>query len=257
MRYLHLIILLIVLLMSAGCTSQDETEKKEVLISAAASLSDVLAELTDVFEQEHPDVVLSLNYGASGKLAQQISKGAPVDVFLSADQTWMDRLAEQDLLAADTRMNFAHNNLALASSKQKSFSVSSLQELPNLDVKQIALGNPESVPAGKYAEQALKESGVWDAVKGKLVHTSDARQTLTYIESENTEIGFIYTSDLKRSKLTKEVLPIDEALHNPITYPAAVIASSETKQTAKAFLSFLQTDKARSILDKYGFGDER
>ncbi len=167
----------------------------------------------------------------------------------------MDRLAEQNLLAADTRIDFAKNSLTLASSKQKSFAIKSLQQLPELDVKQIALGNPESVPAGKYAEQALKASGVWEDVENKLVHTTDARQTLTYIESENTEIGFVYSSDLKRSDLTKEVLSIDENLHDPITYPAAVMASSEAKQTAKAFLSFLQTDKAQSILEDYGFGN--
>ncbi|TRM11032.1 molybdate ABC transporter substrate-binding protein [Lentibacillus cibarius] len=252
MRYLSLIFLTTTLIITSGCTSQDDTDKTKVLISASVSLSDVMAELRDTFEEKHPDIALSLHYGASDKLAKQISKGDPVDVFLSVGEKSIVQLREQDLLATKTR-TFATNRLILASNKQQPFSLSSLHQLPELDTKQIAIGSPESIPAGRYAKQALKSSGVWDATKNKLVHTDVGGQTLSYIESGKIDIGFVYRSDFKRSEFISDVLAIDEDLHDPITYSAIVTTSSNVKEKAKAFLSFLQTDTARSILKKYGF----
>ncbi|TFJ92273.1 molybdate ABC transporter substrate-binding protein [Lentibacillus salicampi] len=253
MRSITFVILILGALLFTGCSNQGKTNDTELMIAAASSLTETLSELKSAFEAEHPETTLTLNYGASGKLSQQIRSGAPVDVFLSADQKWMDRLADKDMIATDTRTDFIQNRLVLISSRGKSIPADQLTDLPNVDVGQIAIGNPESVPAGDYAKQALREAGVWQALQDKLVYTSNAQQTLTYVESGNTDFGIVYNSDLKRSDLVKKILTVDESLHEPIKYPAAVTASSTSKEQAKAFIQFLQTDKAQSILQDSGF----
>ncbi|MFB4168779.1 molybdate ABC transporter substrate-binding protein [Virgibacillus sp. JSM 102003] len=254
MKYLVYILLALSLLINAGCNNQESTEEHELFISAASSLSDVLSKLGDAFESEHPNTTLTLNYGASGKLAQQIQQGAPVDLFLSADQKWMDNLSEQKMILRNTRANFTQNKLVLVSTDNANTPINNLTELSTSGLDQIALGNPESVPAGSYAKEVLTASGIWNDIKNKLVYAKDVRQVLTYVESGNTDIGFVYASDLKRSKLVTEVTKIDESLYGPINYPAAVMASSDTKEKAKAFIKFLQSDEAQSILAEYGFG---
>lgn len=253
MRYIASAFFIIGLLFSAGCANQEESSDTDLLIAAASSLSDTLSELKQAFESEHPDKTLTLNYGASGKLSQQILQGAPVDVFLSADQKWMDRLAEEEMIVTGTRTDFIQNRLVLVSSQNTSFSITELSDLATVDTEQITIGDPDSVPAGNYAEQALRESGVWDDAKDKFVYTNNAQQTLTYIESGNTDIGIVYASDLEQSELVNTVFTIDENLHEPIHYPAAVTTSSQSREAAEAFIQFLQTDKAQSILQENGF----
>ncbi|GAA0437128.1 molybdate ABC transporter substrate-binding protein [Lentibacillus halophilus] len=253
MRYLGVILIFAAAVISVGCTGQDNADTSEVVVSASSSLSDVLGDLADAFQEEHPDAALSFHYGASSKLADQISNGSPVDVFLSAGQQPIEQLTGQNLLTTDTEMDFARNRLILASSKQESFPATSIKQLPELNIKQIAMGNPENIAAGKYATQALKKSGVWETIKETIVYTNEGGRSLTYVESGNMEAGFIYSSDLQRSELIQNVFTIDDDLHAPIIYTGAVITSSKDKQTAKAFVSFLQTDKARSILKNHGF----
>ncbi|WP_164670543.1 molybdate ABC transporter substrate-binding protein [Virgibacillus doumboii] len=253
MKYITGTILVIALLLS-GCSNQQSSEEHKVFISAAASLSGVLSELTDAFKSEHPNTTLTMNYGASGKLTQQIQQGAPVDVFLSADQKWMDNLADQDMIMEDTRTDFTTNKLVLVANNNATFSIDSLQDLPTSGLNQIGIGNPESVPAGDYAKQALSGSGIWDEIEGQLVYAKDVRQVLTYVESGNMDIGFVYASDLERSELVKKISAIDESLYDPIVYPAAVMSSSDTVEQAQKFIEFLQTDEAQSIFAEYGFG---
>lgn len=254
MKYLVYILLALSLVINAGCSNQESTKEHELFISAASSLSDVLTKLGDAFESEHPNTTLTLNYGASGKLAQQIQQGAPVDLFLSADQKWMDNLSEQKMILDNTRAHFTQNKLVLVSTNNANLPIDNLNGLLTSGLDQIALGNPESVPAGSYAKEVLTASGLWKDIKNKLVYAKDVRQVLTYVESGNTDIGFVYESDLKRSELVTEVKKIDKSLYGRIDYPAAVMASSDTKEKAKEFINFLQSDEAQSILAEYGFG---
>lgn len=254
MKYFVYILLALFLVINAGCSNQESTKEHELFISAASSLSDVLPKLSDAFESENPNTTLTLNYGASGKLAQQIQQGAPVDLFLSADQKWMDNLSEQKMILNNTRANFTQNKLVLVSTKNANLRIDNLKGLLTSGLDQIALGNPESVPAGSYAKEVLTASGIWKDIKNKLVYAKDVRQVLTYVESGNTDIGFVYESDLKRSELVTEVTQIDKSLYGRIDYPVAVMASSDTKEKAKEFINFLQSDEAQSILAEYGFG---
>lgn len=252
MKYIQVILLGIVLLFITGCGQSGDGEK--ILVSAAASLSGVLSELTDAFNEEYPNTTVTMNYGASGKLAQQIRQGAPVDVFLSANERWMDSLEKKDMIIPGTRTDFTENKLVLVAGENSDITIDSLKDLAQINLDQIAIGNPKSVPAGNYAKQALTTVGIWDELDGQLVHAKDVRQVLTYVESGNTDIGFVYISDLKRSELVKKILVIDPSLYDTIKYPAAVVSVSENKEKAKAFVEFLKTRKAQSILKKYGFG---
>lgn len=254
MKFIIHTFLVLSLLIAGGCSNQGNTEEQKIMISAAASLSGVLSQIASAFESENVNTTLTLNYGASGKLAQQILQGAPVDVFLSADQKLMDKLSEQDMIIQDTRANFTKNKLVLVANESSNLSLESLENLTSIDLDQIAIGNPESVPVGSYAKQALTALGIWEDLDDQLVYAKDVRQVLTYVESGNTDIGFVYASDLERSKMVEEVTKINTGLYESIDYPAAVIASSETKEKAKAFVEFLKTEEARSILAKYGFG---
>ncbi|GAA0608203.1 molybdate ABC transporter substrate-binding protein [Virgibacillus siamensis] len=254
MKYVKLFSIMFILLLAAGCSNNTSDAEHKIFVSAAASLSGPLNEIVDEFHKKHPDTVVTLQFGASGKLAQQIQQGAPVDVFLSADERRMDILAEQNMILADTRTDFTENKLVLIANKNTDVTIDSLEALPSTNLSQITLGNPESVPAGTYAKQALKNVGVWNQLEGDLVFAKDVRQVLTYVESGNTDLGFVYASDLKRSDLVKGIAEIDEDLYDSIVYPAAVTSSSESAEQAKTFVQFLNTKKAQSILADAGFG---
>ena len=257
--------LFLLLLLSTGCsqnntdlekgTSQANTEEKptELMISAAASLTDALNEMKQVYENEHKTVRLLFNFGGSGKLATQIEQGAPTDLFLSADQISMDKLEKKSLVMADSRADFTGNKIVLVGEKNNNITFSSLNDIDPKNLTQIAIGEPESVPAGKYAKEALESLGKWDAVQTKLVYAKDVRQVLTYVESGNVDIGLVYSSDAMTSDNVKVLAEVDAALHTPIIYPAAIVADSGNQAEAQQFIDFLLSDVGQSILEKYGF----
>src|SRR5699024_5733374 len=225
----------------------------ELLISAAASLTDAMTEVVSAFEEEHPDTKITVNYGGSGKLAQQLQQGAPVDVFLSADQAWMDKLDKEQLILPDSKIDFARNELFMIAKKASLSTIDSMEDLTFAKVDQIAIGNPDSVPAGKYAEEALKNSGLWKQIQEKFIYAKDVRQVLTYVETGNADIGFVYGSDLYRTEDVEIISKIEEALLEPIVYPAAVVASRDNTAVAKTFVAYLESDTVQAILEKNGF----
>lgn len=241
----------------AGCNSQaGETDPKEekipLTVSAAVSLTDALEEIKELYEKDHP-VDLTFNLGGSGTLAQQIQQGAPVDIFISANREWMDKLEEDDLVNTSTREDVTGNKIVLITGEASKIDYKSADEISAADVDQIAIGNPESVPAGKYTEEILHNLKKWDELEGKLVRAKDVRQVLTYVETGNADIGFVYESDAMTSDKIKILATVDESLHDPIIYPGAVLADTKHEKEASDFLKFLKTEEAQSILEKYGF----
>lgn len=251
MKKSYIFILLIILLI--GCANQnEETEKVSLTISAAVSLTDALEEIKEIYQEEH-DVELTFNLGGSGSLAQQIQQGAPADVFISANQTWMDTLAEEEYILADTRSDVTGNNLVLIAEESSPIAYQSFTEIAPDDVEKIAIGNPESVPAGEYTEEALRHLNIWDKLEEKLVFGKDVRQVLTYVETGNAEIGFVYESDAIQSDEIKILATAEARSHEPITYPIAVIKETKHEEAAKAFVDYMNSDEAQEILAKYGF----
>ncbi|WP_301170669.1 molybdate ABC transporter substrate-binding protein [Brevibacillus nitrificans] len=229
------------------------TEKAEIMVSAAASLTDALNELKSTFEADNPGITVSYNFGSSGKLAQQIGQGAPSDVFLSASAKDMNGLEEKQLITKDTRQDFTQNELVLITGASSSVTIDSFEKLTDSSLKHIAVGEPETVPAGRYAKEVMDTLKISDNVKDRLVYGSDVRQVLTFVESGNAEVGIVYASDVLISKNVKILATAKSEWHQPIVYPGAVVAASEHADAAKTFLSYLTSDKGKEILKKYGF----
>lgn len=224
----------------------------ELTVSAAISLTDVLNELKEIYE-EKTTTKLTFNFGGSGTLTQQIQQGAPVDIFISADVDWMDDLDQKELIVSATRADLTSNDIVLIANETSSFDVQSMEDITSGDVNQIAIGNPESVPAGKYTEQLLRHLDLWNELKNQFVLAKDVRQVLTYVESGNADIGFVYKSDAFLSDHINILAEADEAWHDPITYPGAVLRESAHQVEAADFLDFLKTNEAQEVFQKYGF----
>ncbi|MGO0060376.1 molybdate ABC transporter substrate-binding protein [Brevibacillus fluminis] len=229
------------------------TEKTEIMVSAAASLTDALTELKTTFEAQHPGITITYNFGSSGKLAQQIEQGAPSDVFLSASAKDMNGLEEKQLISKETRQDFAKNELVLITGTSGAVAIDSFEKLTDPSVKHIAVGEPNTVPAGRYAKEVLDTLKIGDKVKDRLVFGNDVRQVLTYVASGNAEAGIVYASDARVSKQVKVLAAAKADWHKPIVYPGAVVAGSAHADAAKTYLAYLTSDKGKEILQKYGF----
>lgn len=239
---------LIFLLVIAGCQSETE-EKTELVISAAASLQKALSEIETVYEEENEDITLLFNYGGSGALHRQIQNGAPADLFISAAIEPFENLLDEGLIEEKANSNLLGNELALIAGKQ-----TDIEGLENLEsASKIAIGSPDSVPAGQYAKQSLEALELWGGMEGKLIFTKDVTQVLTYVETGNVDAGIAYWTDAQSSDKVKviDILPNDT--HEDIVYPAGVISLSKKKAEAIEFYEYLCSDEAMRIFEKYGF----
>ncbi|MEG0882306.1 MAG: molybdate ABC transporter substrate-binding protein [Janthinobacterium sp.] len=216
----------------------------EVVVSAAASLTNAFKEAAQGYEAQYPGSKVSLNFAASGVLLQQIVKGAPVDVFASADQETMDAAQKQGLVLPADRMDFVGNSLVLIVPHDSKLGIKG--------VTRVAIANPASVPVGRYSEGALKKAKLWDAVQPKAIGTQNVRQSLDYVARGEVDAGFVYATDAAIMKDKVNVV-LDVPLDAPVLYPIATIKGSGNAAEAKRFVSYLQTAPAQAILAKYGF----
>jgi len=223
-----------------------------LLVSAAASLQDALQELKPIFQKTNGNVTVNYNFGASGALQQQIEQGAPADIFFSAAEKQMNALESKGLTIPDTQRNLLTNRLVLIMPSDSKLNLVNFRQLTDNNVKRIAVGEFRSVPAGQYAEQALKKLGILEQVRPKLVFGSNVRSVLAAVETGNADAGIVYLTDAKTSKQVKVVAT--ENLHSPIVYPIAVIKSSKNPQAAREYIQFLSGKQARTVFEKYGFG---
>ncbi|WLV24262.1 molybdate ABC transporter substrate-binding protein [Aciduricibacillus chroicocephali] len=254
-------LLLTVMLAACGTTNDSKKEDKssnknnskpELTISAAVSLTDALEEMKKDFEKVH-DVKVKFNLGSSGTLAQQIQQGAPADVFISANQDWMDKLELSGDIKKGTRSDVTGNRIVLITKKDGESKVKKIKDLTAKNAGQIAIGNPESVPAGAYTEDTLKHLKKWDKLKNHFIMAKDVRQVLTYTETGNADLGFVYASDAATSNKVKIIDTADKSWHEPIIYPGAVTTDSKYEIPAKEFLDYMKSSKGQEILKKYGF----
>ncbi|HAT33376.1 MAG TPA: molybdate ABC transporter substrate-binding protein [Janthinobacterium sp.] len=224
----------------------------ELVVSAAASLSDAFKEAAKTYETEHPGVKVALNFGASGMLLQQIAKGAPVDVFASADEETMDLAQKQNLFAAASRRNFVRNSLVLIVPADSKFHVKRLEDLGQPGVTRIAISNPASVPVGRYAQRALETAKLWTVFQPKTIATQNVRQSLDYVARGEVDAGFVYNTDAAIMKDKVRVafqVPLDVA----VTYPIAAMNTGANADEARRFVDFILSPPAQAIFGKYGF----
>ncbi len=224
-----------------------------ITISAAASLTDALNDVTAAYTALHPEVDFDINYGASGTLQEQISQGAVADVFLSASKKYMDAVEEQDLVVTGTRLNLLANELVVVVPKDSGRTVTGLADLLAADYEILALGEPNAVPAGKYAQQALAAAGVGDAAYAKAVLCKDVKEVLTYVETGDVDAGIVYKTDALVSDGVTVAFTIPSDTHDPIVYPAAILTAGDSQEAAQAFMEYLSSDEAMNIFEGYGF----
>jgi len=234
-------------------SSTQSTESTELVISAAASLTDVLKELSATYATKEPNVKLTFTFGASGALQTQIEEGAPSDIFMSAAQKQMDGLDKKALLLDGTRKNLLVNKVVLITPKGNTKSIKSFADVNTGKVGKIALGEPKAVPAGQYAEEIFTYLKCLKEVKAKAVYGSDVRQVLTWVESGDVDCGIVYATDAATSSKIDVVAEAPTGSHQPVVYPVAVLKSSKNAVAAKAFLDFLSTDEAKKSFEKFGF----
>ena len=248
--FLRILICLFAIMASMYWAPHPASAETELMVSAAASLTESFKELTKAYELKTPGVKVRGNFGGSGTLLQQIVQGAPADVFVSADQETMDRAEKGGLLVAGSRMDFVGNSLVLITPVQM-VQVTGLADLKSARVQRIAMGNPNSVPAGRYAKAALEKQGLWETLAPKCVMGISVKQALEYVMRGEVEAGFVFASDAVAAKDRMRVAA-EVPTGTPIVYPVAVVAGSSHQAEAQAFIRFLQSKEAQGILAKYG-----
>ena len=255
-KYYRLFATMLVLVgLLAACGNQEKeaatNEPVELTISAAASLQDALEELKTTYEQQHDTIKILYNFGGSGALQQQILQGAPADLFFSAAKDKFDALVEKEMIDQKLGTDLLANDLVLIVPKSNEKQIQSFEDLQQAG--KIALGTPETVPAGQYGVDTLKNMQLWDSLESKVVYTKDVRQVLTYTETENVDAGMVYKTDALVSDKVNVVATADDAMHAPIIYPVGVLKASKHGQEAEDFYHFLQSDEAMDVFEKYGF----
>jgi molybdate transport system substrate-binding protein len=240
-----------------GCSqlaSNTDSQKVELTVSAAASMQDAMKEVAEAYQKEHLNTKITYNFASSGTLTQQIKQGAPVDVFISANEKFMDELDKKNLLLSETRKNLLQNNVVLIVPKKDNISnISNFQQLINPNIKRFSIGEPKSVPAGQYAKEVLSNLKIYEQVKPKTVFAKDVRQVLSYVESGNVDAGIVYATDARISNKIKVVATASDNTHKPIIYPVAAIKRTQNPEMSKEFIQFLSSNSAKDVFKKYGF----
>jgi len=236
----------IIAILLTGCSSQEDGP---LTIGVASSMTSVMEELIPLFKEE-TGIELKASYASSGTLQNQIKAGAPLDMFISASKDKMDELEFQN--SVESVRNLLKNRMVFVVYKGYSEEIKTLDNLMNTDYK-IAIGEPDSVPAGRYAKEVLKSLELWDTLEKQLVFGKNVRQVADYINIAEVSSGFVYRTDLIVLKGDEATYLLPKKLHTPIIYPVGIVTESKNKEHAKVFYEFLEKESTIEIFEKYGF----
>ena len=240
--------------MSGGNSTDTSLDGQEVNLAAAASLKNVFDDkLIPMFEEKYPGVKVTPTYASSGDLQTQIENGLETDVFMSAANKQMNALAEEGIVDNATNLQFLENKVVLIVPADSDSNISSFDDLKDVEGN-IAIGDPESVPAGQYAKEVLNNTGVWDDVESKLSLGTDVTAVLNQVAQGSADCGIVYATDANSTDDVKVVCEAPEdALNTPVIYPIAAIKNTNDTNATNAFMDFLQTQEAKDIFVEYGF----
>nr|WP_229205707.1 molybdate ABC transporter substrate-binding protein [Duganella sp. Leaf126] len=242
----------VVCLMSGAVGTMAAAAAAEITVSAAASLTNAFKDIGAAYERDHPGDKVLFNFAASDPLVQQIAKGAPVDVFASADQDAMNKAESLALLAPGTRQNFVANTLVLIAPAHGSQAIRTLADLQLPAVTRVTLGNPASVPVGRYARSALEQARLWPALAAKAIYGTSVRQSLDYVARGEVDAGFVYATDAAMQK-EKVVVVATIPTATPVTYPIALIDKGPQREAGRRFIAYVMAPAAQAVLARYGF----
>jgi len=224
----------------------------DVHVFAAASLTDVMRAIAAKYEPISGDKLV-FNFEGSNVLALQVMHGAPADLFFSADEAQMDRLAQAGALDAASRKDVLRNRLVAVVSKESPLQIKSPVDLTSPDIKHLALADPRSVPAGVYAKAYLEKAGLWEKIEPRVIPTQNVRAALAAVESGNVDAGVVYQTDAKISKKVHVAFVFPDTAGISISYPAAVLHDAAQPEAARKFLTYLEGPEASAIFSSYGF----
>ncbi|WP_269532880.1 molybdate ABC transporter substrate-binding protein [Chitinimonas sp. BJYL2] len=244
--------LLRALLPALICLALLPAQAADITVSAAASLGNAFQQIARLYEAQYPDAKVALNLGASGALLQQIAKGAPVDVFASADQETMDQAQQLQLVTAKARHDFCTNQLVVVTPADSKLPLQQLTDLAKPAVQRIAIGLPTTVPAGRYARRALDVAQLWPAIAARVIPAQNVRQALDYVARGEVDAGFVYATDallLKDKVRVAFTVRLDQA----IRYPIAPLNTSAHAAEARRFVAYVRSPAGQAVLAQHGF----
>ncbi len=234
--------------------SSARADDDSLLVFAAASLKNAMDGVAQAYETAH-DARVKVNYAGSSTLARQIERGAPAEIYVSANQDWMDKLQEDGHIDNASRVDLLANSLVLIAPKDSTVTLSIAPDFPiarTLGDDYLAMANTDAVPAGLYGRQALSTLGVWGALNGHVAQADDVRAALALVARGESPLGVVYASDAVAEKDVRVVDTFPADSHDPVVYPAAIVKGVDDPQAA-SFLTFLQSDEAAVIFKKWGF----
>lgn len=233
-----------------GVTSSSGAERITLTVSAAADLNYVFPEIGKLWEEETGHTV-SFNLGSTGQLAQQIERGAPVDLFAAANKKFVEDLDEKGLVFADTKALYGVGRLTLWQRDDSTFEITNIRDLTKSEVQRVAIANPDHAPYGVAAREALQTAGIWDEIQPKLVLGENIRQTQQYAETGNVDVAIVALSISVNQPGRWTLIPAD--LHQPLEQMLAVPKNAPHPDMAKQFAAFINGEQGRLLMQKYGF----
>ena len=233
-------------------TEEGKAEEVELHILAAASMTDVLTEIADKYEEEHPEITLTFSFDSSGTLQTQIEEGAPADVFISAALKQMNELNEQGLMDEDSIIELLENKVVLIKPKGSELDIASFEDVASDKVTMVAIGNSD-VPVGQYTQTIYENLGLWDQIQEKANYATNVRQVLDWVATKNADCGIVYATDAAIEPEVEIISEAPEGSCTPAIYPAGIVKDSEYPEQAKEFMDFLKTDEVKEIFENYQF----
>ncbi len=241
-------------LIALSATGNIHAHAAEFTVSAAMSLKNAFEEIGRLYESKHAGTKVVFNFAASGDLARQIEGGAPVDVFASAAQKDMDSVEQKNLILSGSRTDFAKNSVVLIQPASSAIEMKKFEDLMKPEIKKVSVGNPQTVPAGRYAQEVLRHFKLWDTIKDKLIFAENVRQVLDYVARNEVDAGIVYRTDAGlREKEIRVIAAAPSESHKPVVYPLGIVRDSKNEKSAKAFISLILSEDGGKILQKYGF----
>lgn len=244
--------LMLAMLLGGAVLSASPARAAELLVSAAASLNDAFTELATLFEQENPGVKVIGNFASSGALYRQLAQGAPADVFASANPRWMAEAIGRGMVQREESHQFVTNDLVLAVPAAGRVTISDLDDLKSPAVTRVGIGTPETVPAGRYARDALEAAGIWHELTGKMIFGENVRQVLDYLRRGEVDAGFVYATDAVKGGEAVQVVEIMPSDEEP-AYLIAPLAGGRQPELARRFVELSVSERGEAILARHGF----
>ena len=241
------------LLVLSGCGGSSASENGPLVLAAASLQEAMEAAADDWAGQGHPRPVLS--FAATSALARQVSSGAPGDLFVSADQKWMDDVAGKGLIEVESRADFLRNALVLVAPAGEPLELAIARDFPLAEAigdGRLAMADPEAVPAGRYGKQALESLGVWSAVADKIANAENVRVALALVGRGEAPLGIVYSTDAVAEDGVQVVGTFPDDSHTPISYPLALLKTS-TNPDAEAFRDYLLSEQGKTVFRRFGF----